>query len=205
MKNTKKGFTLVEMLVVLSIIGTIASAVFPSFTNVRSAGRDTVRISDIQQLALAMEVSRDIFSDDYATLTNTTPQAIGTELPEVPENNSENGGVYGWINNTSDPSQYCAWAVLERDVYGSFYVATPRGAGYVDEEPTDFDSCAFYEEDSFDTGTEDNDKKEFVCHYGKKGWKTLNVGKGAVQSHLNHGDSLGACEDGQTGGGGFGS
>lgn len=190
----KAGFTLIEMMVVMSIVGALSSAVFPSLVKVRSSGQDSVRISDIQQLALAMELGRNYLSDDYQTISNTTPQAVGTELPEVPENNTENNGRYGWISNVSDAQEYCAWAVLENDTLGRFYVATPRGAGYMDEEPTDFPSCAFYEEQSYDTGNEDDDGKEFVCHESKKGkFKTLNISINAVQAHLDHGDTLGEC------------
>lgn len=192
----KKGFTFTEMLVVMSIIGFISSSASTSLLALRDSGQDTVRINDIQQLALAMEVSRDIFDDTYQVISNTTPQAVGTELPEVPENNSENDGIYGWIDNSSDSTQYCAFAVLEQDNdFGDYYVATPRGAGFMDERPVDFDSCAFYEEKSFDTGTENLSDKADVCHVNKKGkQKTLNVSRNALQAHLNHGDTEGPCE-----------
>lgn len=191
----KRGFTLVELMVAMSLIGSFSSSVFPSFAQLRDSGEDIVRITDIQQMALAMEISRNIFTDAYTPLSFTTPQAIGTELPEVPRNNTVNNGLYGWIDNTQDPKEYCAWARLAvASEKGQYYVATPRGAGFMDEEPVDFASCAFYENDSYDTGTEDNDKKEFVCHVNKKGkQKTLNISVNAVQAHLNHGDTLGQC------------
>ena len=202
MFNYKKGFTLVELMVVLSIIGTLSTSVTSSLQEVRKSGRDTVRISDIQQLSLAMEIDRDITTDNYITLANTTPQAIGTDLPEVPENNNSSDGIYGWVDNTATPSQYCAWAVLEKEVNGGqFYVATPRGAGYMDEEPTDLESCVFYEEESFDTGNENEVDVAFVCHIDKKGNpKTLNVDPGnsdghsnVAAAHLGHGDTPGEC------------
>lgn len=191
----KKGFTLIELLVVISIIAVLSTSVMTTLNSARTSGRDSVRVSDIQQLSLAMELNRNIYTDDYQTISNTTPQAVGSDLPEVPENNLENSGVYGWIDNTSDPDIYCAWAVLEENTFGgTYYVSTPRGAGYMDDEPTDFDSCVFYEEQSYDTGNENLNKKTFLCHTNKKGkQKTLNVGNGAVSNHLGHGDTLGEC------------
>ncbi len=185
---------MIELLLVMSITGFVSSTIFPSFNQTRALARDIVRISDIQQLMLAMEISRDIFTDHYRPLSFTTPQAIGTELPEVPRNNSTNSGIYGWIDNRSEPLRYCAWANLEDNIYGSYYVANERGAGYMDEEPTDFESCAFYEELSKDSGTSDEDKKAFVCHTNNKGKKkTLNIGIGALDAHLGHGDTFGPC------------
>lgn len=149
----KKGFTLVELLVVVSITSFMSSIIFPTLNTARESARDVVRIHDIQQLSLAMELTRDFFTDRYTPLSYTTPYAIGTEMPEVPRNNTENNGIYGWINNTTDPSQYCAYAVLENDTYGGrYYVAGILGAGFMDEEPTNFDECVFYEENSFDNG-----------------------------------------------------
>ncbi len=197
MMKFKRGFTLLELLVVMSMTGFISSAIFPSFSNTRALAEDIVRIHDIQSLMLAMEISRDIFTDEYRPLSYTTPAAIGTELPEVPRNNSENAGIYGWIDNTMEPHRYCAWAKLTGSDFEPFYVAGPRGAGFMDEEPTSFDTCIYYQEGSTDSGadgTNENDKKAFVCHQSKKGkLKTLNIGIGAIDAHLAHGDTLGRC------------
>ncbi len=46
-----KGFTLVELMIVLAIIGLIAWALFPTITSYISRGRDVTRISDIKELS----------------------------------------------------------------------------------------------------------------------------------------------------------
>jgi len=38
---------------------------------------------------------------------------------------------------------------------------------------------------------DDNGRKVFICHNGK----TLHISRNAVEAHLNHGDTLGTCED----------
>lgn len=149
----KQGFTLVELMVVISITSVMSSIIFPSFNTAREAARDAVRIQDIQQLSIAMELTRDFFTDEYTPLSYTTPYAIGTELPEVPRNNTVNQGIYGWIDNTTNPYQYCAFAKLESDKFGGqYYVAGILGAGFMDVEPTDLKECIFYEENSYDSG-----------------------------------------------------
>lgn len=49
------GFTLVELLVVISVIGILASIVLVSFTGSQKQARDTQRKSDLKQYQLALE------------------------------------------------------------------------------------------------------------------------------------------------------
>ena len=46
-----KGFTLVEIMIVLALIGIIAAALFPTITSYINRGRDVTRISDIKTLS----------------------------------------------------------------------------------------------------------------------------------------------------------
>jgi prepilin-type N-terminal cleavage/methylation domain-containing protein len=51
----KKGFTLVELMVVIAIIGILSAVVFVNISSSRSKARDAKRISDIAQIQLALE------------------------------------------------------------------------------------------------------------------------------------------------------
>ena len=53
MKNFKKGFTLVEMLIVVVIIGILAAALLPRLMSAQASARDSARMSAIQQIATA--------------------------------------------------------------------------------------------------------------------------------------------------------
>ena len=56
MKNlTKKGFTLVELLVVISIIGLLSTIAIVSLGSARAKSRDTKRIADMKQISTALE------------------------------------------------------------------------------------------------------------------------------------------------------
>lgn len=77
MKNLKKGFTLVEMLIVVVIIGILAAAILPRLTGAQAATRDTARRSALNQIAQGLEL--------YNTSNGTYPSVItdagiGTEL-----------------------------------------------------------------------------------------------------------------------------
>ena len=49
------GFTLVELMIVIAIIGILSAALFPSFGNYFSRARDTQRINDLRKLNIALK------------------------------------------------------------------------------------------------------------------------------------------------------
>jgi prepilin-type N-terminal cleavage/methylation domain-containing protein len=52
---TKKGFTLIEMLIVIAVIGVLASLTLPAINNARAKARDTRRISDLHSIRTVLE------------------------------------------------------------------------------------------------------------------------------------------------------
>ena len=58
-RRGEKGFTLIELLVVISIIGILATIVLVSLNTARKKARDARRVSDIRQMALALEMYYD--------------------------------------------------------------------------------------------------------------------------------------------------
>ena len=54
--NNKKGFTLIELLVVIAIISLLASIIFTTVQGVMKKARDAQRISDLEQIRLALEL-----------------------------------------------------------------------------------------------------------------------------------------------------
>ncbi len=56
MRRRYRGFTLIELLVVIAIIGILAAMVFPVFARARESARKTVCLSDMKNLALAVNM-----------------------------------------------------------------------------------------------------------------------------------------------------
>jgi len=59
--NSKNGFTLIELLVVISIIGTLSTIAMTSLNGARAKARDAVRISDAEQIVIALEIYRNTY------------------------------------------------------------------------------------------------------------------------------------------------
>lgn len=61
-KNKKSGFTIIEILVVIAIIGLLSSVVLVGLTGFRKRGRDARRIADLRQTQSALELYYAKFS-----------------------------------------------------------------------------------------------------------------------------------------------
>ncbi|MFH0856310.1 MAG: prepilin-type N-terminal cleavage/methylation domain-containing protein, partial [bacterium] len=57
----KKGFTLIELLVVISVIALLSTFAIIALDNARKKARDARRVSDLKQIASALE----LFYDKY--------------------------------------------------------------------------------------------------------------------------------------------
>ncbi|MCJ7752167.1 MAG: DUF1559 domain-containing protein [Armatimonadetes bacterium] len=56
MSRRRKGFTLIELLVVIAIIGILAAMVFPVFARARESARKAVCLSNVKNIALAIQM-----------------------------------------------------------------------------------------------------------------------------------------------------
>ena len=56
MLRQRKGFTLIELLVVIAIIGILAAMVFPVFARARESARKAVCLSNVKNIALAVQM-----------------------------------------------------------------------------------------------------------------------------------------------------
>ncbi len=80
-----RGFTLVELMVVISIIAIIATVGLIMYTQAEASARDSVRREDIINIATAIEAHHNLTNNSY----NFTNSDLSDEFPETP--NAQNG------------------------------------------------------------------------------------------------------------------
>jgi len=130
-RKGQKGFTLIELLVVIAIIGILATVVLVSLNTARSKARDTRRMSDLHQVALASEMFYDGASPNaYPSGATWAAVAFGNYLtvkPDDPLNSSPN--VYSWVNNAGNTQKFVMCGYLENCTVGTDCVIYVRESG----------------------------------------------------------------------------
>lgn len=153
MENTKRGFTLVELLVVISIISILSMVAFASFDAARKKSRDAARSADMQQLSASLQVyaatygkypsSGDGTCSSYSSfgaggcLQVLVTAGLYSELPEDPLN--KDSQRYQYDNTCSTPSgssdqHYRAWTIGERE-------QDATASGWTDSKTIGVTSC----------------------------------------------------------------
>lgn len=138
MKNIfkQKGFTLVELLIVISIIGVLATLLMSNFIGVRQRARDAQRKSDLRQIQSALEIYRSDNGSYPTTVPNCSSSikssdcSTSTYMQNVPHDpngaGSYNGGNYYYQSNGTT---YTLGSCLENtaDLQGTS--SSPGGSG----------------------------------------------------------------------------
>ena len=71
MKTRRTGFTLVEILIVVIILGILAAIVIPQFTEASSDARESSLTSNLQTLRSQLGLFKIQHNDDYPNSTDT--------------------------------------------------------------------------------------------------------------------------------------
>jgi len=100
-QEKESGFTLIELLVVIIIIGILAAIAIPTFLNQRKKGWEKASLSEIRNIAVALE--------SYATENNGAYGAGGTGTYLKPEgyNASADQTVDIKTDNAAGSQAYC--------------------------------------------------------------------------------------------------
>lgn len=135
-KKTVNGFTLVELLVVISIIGVLATLVLVSFGPVQKQTRDTQRKSDIRQYQNSLEnfatKGNGLFPSRTAAVDASglcATLGISGTCPTDPKSPA----TYKYITDGSgspsnNASKYVLWASLE-NVTGYWVICSTGKVG----------------------------------------------------------------------------
>ena len=160
MMRRHRGFTLIELLVVIAIIGILAAMVFPVFARARESARKAVCLSNVKNIALAIQM---YLADNNDTLPP------GEHRPEVieffnaiPSNNDDptydpaEGGDCDLLN---DANPYLRWPVVldeyvkNRDVWRCPSAKLYKGASFMIPQQ-DWFSYWYVHQGEFPNGTE---------------------------------------------------
>jgi len=110
-KNSRPrgAFTLIELLTVIAIIGILAAIIIPTVGGVRKAANETKSLSNLRQIALAMNIfaddNRDLFPAGYALIEGRESIWTTTLVPYI--------GLPGKIYTTKDNIFVSPLAVIE--------------------------------------------------------------------------------------------
>jgi prepilin-type N-terminal cleavage/methylation domain-containing protein/prepilin-type processing-associated H-X9-DG protein len=72
MSRRRRGFTLIELLVVIAIIGILAAMVFPVFARARESARKAVCLSNVKNIALAIQMYLGDYNDHFPPTEHRT-------------------------------------------------------------------------------------------------------------------------------------
>lgn len=140
---TSKGFTLVELLVVISIIAILAVIAIAIFSGVQSRARDARRQADVSSIAKALEAQKVAGSTVYPQIAGawfaggSVPAEPAGYVPQysiVSANGTTAGKPTVWAVGTANPTAPAGTAVITVANTGS-----PAGAF------TTFQVCALLE------------------------------------------------------------
>ena len=139
-----KGFTLIEMLVVISLIGILAAIALISFGSVQKSARDTNRKSDIKQYQTALEMYGNLTNglfpfgnsiSAYSTLCGYLNNRLEPDITcsQDPKNSADATFDYKFISNGVAPAgnanatTYVLWAKLENKTPTTYWIVCSNG------------------------------------------------------------------------------
>jgi prepilin-type N-terminal cleavage/methylation domain-containing protein len=109
--KTKSGFTLIELMVVLSIIALLSALVFSALSKARAKARDARRTADIHEIQTALELYMDGHGGSYPKTASSTKLSDVSELGRVASSTDpltgESYKYYGTNKNVAGENIIC--------------------------------------------------------------------------------------------------
>jgi len=126
----KKGFTLLELLLVIAILGILAAMITGNFFTSLKKGRDAKRKADLEQITRALEMYYED-NNAYPTAGSVTfggqlcnPAGCGTKIYMQKLPNDPTSGSYGYETDATG-TYYKLYACLENTLQILPYTSSP--------------------------------------------------------------------------------
>ena len=128
----EKGFTLIELMIVITVIAILITIAVASFTRVQQQARDTKRKGDLRSIATALQAyytEKTAYPASQAALSGALAPTYMPALPTPPSGTTQTTYTY-----TSDgASKFALCAVLETASVSAniWKVSTLNSGGYL--------------------------------------------------------------------------
>ena len=122
----QRAFTLIEVLITVSIIGLLASLTLISFGGVQKTARDTQRKSDLKQYGGALEnfanMNQGLYpsrGNAYLATTVCEVDMVLTSCPDDPKKSNDPSYYYRYSSNgtgggNKDATKFVIWSKIEK-------------------------------------------------------------------------------------------
>lgn len=94
-KINKKGFSFIELIVVITIIAVLSVAAILSYGPIQRKSRDARRVADLQRIGMALEMARQLGTTYPTSLTVLPTMGV---IESIPQNPKGIGYSYGRTN-----------------------------------------------------------------------------------------------------------
>lgn len=113
LKNSQKGFTLLELLIVIVIIGILAVLIIPNLAAGPLRARDTQRKQDLRNIKTALEAYH-VDNSNYPQSTDVLDDGSTPYMKTVPQDPKNQGVyIYSYTPDANPANNYTLVAHLE--------------------------------------------------------------------------------------------